>query len=156
MTDDRDCRTERALAAYQVAHENAHHADTIMWEAAAIIWSANALLMGFVIEAVSSPKLRVHVLIAVISVLGIGMTVFLLKSFRRLKENQRISWEICHRIERQLDMEFKVHSEIHENYGKDDKVRMRTLYKILSILFILSWLVFFLISAEQIAARMYE
>ena len=156
MTDDKDHRTEKALAAYQVAHENAHHADTIIWEAAAIIWSANALLMGFVIEAVSSAKLRVHVLIAVISILGIGMTVFLLKSFRRFKENQRISWVICQRIEQELGMEFKVHSEIHKNYAQDDRVRMRTLYKILSILFILSWLVFFLISAKQIVARMYE
>lgn len=148
-TDNPNHGVEKLLAAYHVAHENAHHHDVIIWEAAAIIWSANALLMGFVLEAVSSPELRVHVLIAVSSILGVGMTAFLLLSFPRMKRNQQISWEVCQNIEKKLGLEFKVHTEIHKDYTKT-KIRMRPLYYILSLLFIIAWLAFFFVSVDRI------
>ncbi|SRR5260221_12609634 len=144
-TNNRDDVTAKLLAAYQVAHENAHHHDLIIWEAAAIIWSANALLMGFVLEAVSSAEPRVHVLIAVSSIVGIGMTAFLLLCFPRMKRNQKISWEVCQKIEKELGLEFKVHTLIHEDYGQA-KIRMRPLYYVLSILFIVAWFFFLFVS----------
>jgi hypothetical protein len=157
MGDGKDIETEKILAAYHVAHENAHHHDLIIWEAAAIIWSANALLMGFVLEAVSSSKLRVHALIAASSLLGIGMTSFLLLSFRRMKRNQEISWKICQDIEKKLGMEFKVHSKIDEDYeNKGARTRMQVLYRILSTLFIIIWLAFFFVAIGRILTRIYD
>jgi len=152
-----DHTVEKLLAAYQVAHENAHHHDAIIWEAAAIIWSANALLMGFVLEALSSTRLLVQVLVAVSSLLGVAMTWFLRSSFPRMKQNQQISWDICQKIERKLEMEFKVHSSIDEDYqSKGQKTRMQDLFRKLTTVFIIVWFVFFLASIGPVLKRIYE
>jgi len=40
---------------YERAQESAFHADVIAYEVAAIVWSANVLLLGFVLEVPLTP-----------------------------------------------------------------------------------------------------
>jgi len=142
------------LNVYERAQDNAQYHNSILWEATAIIWSGNALLMGFILEAVSSTKLRVHLLIAVCSLLGIGMTVFLSFFSKKTWRVERICYENCQTIEEKLQMEFKVHSKIKKEF-EHAKIRMRDLYRILSVLFGGAWLVFLFVSLRQIC-RIYD
>jgi len=133
---------EITLAEYQAAQETAHHVDVVIWEAAAIIWSANALLLGFILEAWNSAKPSTYFLILLGAMLGLGMTRFLMLSFGRLKATQLLSFGVCQKIEKQLPMYFCLHSKIDAAYEEaHDKGRMRQRYNYVSALFLAVWFI---------------
>lgn len=109
-------RQGRVLAEYERAQDAAYHSDAIIYEVAAIIWSGNALLLGFILEAPS--HLGIQLVVAALSILGILTSVFVVRTQSLSKIGQRIAYEICRRIETDTPLTYKLHCRIDAVYPK--------------------------------------
>lgn len=67
-------RIEKLLAEYERAQEVGHHTDTIIHEVTAIVWGADTLLMGFILEV--SCESNNQLLVIVTAIIGILMSMF--------------------------------------------------------------------------------
>ena len=105
---------EKLLAEYDRAQEAAYHGDAILYEVAAIIWSGNALLLGFILEAPS--HLGIQVVVAALSILGILTSVFVMRTQSLSKIGQHIAYDVCQKIERQVPLTYKLHCRIDAEY----------------------------------------
>jgi hypothetical protein len=102
------------LNAYERAQEVAHHSDIVIWEVTALIWSANTLLLGFIIEAIKIPEAQV--LIVALSVLGGVLTFFVSKVWSLGKIGQHTAFAQCQDIEKQFPENVRLHTKIHAKY----------------------------------------
>lgn len=99
MESDRDDPPdERVLSEYTQALEVAMHTDVVIHEVAAIVWGANTLLFGFILEVPCKPENQWLVLVA--SVLGIFMSAYVPWVQWLTKKGQTIAYEVCREIER--------------------------------------------------------
>ena len=55
-----DTKDEWTRCIYESAQETARHNDAIIFEVATIVWSANTLLMGFILEVDLEPSCTCH------------------------------------------------------------------------------------------------
>ena len=104
------------LAEYERAQEAAYHADVLIYEVAAIIWSGNTLLLGFILEA--RPEFGIQFIVAVLSVLGILTSLFVTRTHTLSKIGQRVAYEICQEIEKSAAFTHKLHTRIDEIYPR--------------------------------------
>jgi len=95
--DPADLRLE-----YEKTQDSAEHNDTVMWETAAIIWGANTLLLGFVLEAIDKAVARV--LIVLTAVLGILITAMLIRMMKVYSSVVKQKYTRCKKIEESLGM----------------------------------------------------
>jgi hypothetical protein len=51
---------------YERAQEDAFHSNSVAYEVAAIVWSANILLLGFVLDVPLTPRRQSLVLVAAV------------------------------------------------------------------------------------------
>lgn len=128
--------SERLLAEYEHAQEIAHHSDTIIYEVGAIIWSGNALLLGFILEA--PREFGIQLVVVVLSVLGILTSFFVTRTQSLSKIGQHIAFGICRKIEEDIPLTYKVHTEIDAVYPKGAAQRW---IKGITAAFIVVWLV---------------
>src|SRR5437667_9284840 len=82
---------------YQCAQDSAQHHDTILWETAAIVWGANTLLLGFVLEAIDTRKARPLILLT--AILGILLTYVVMNLMKSSNVLRNQKYERCKRIE---------------------------------------------------------
>jgi hypothetical protein len=129
--------SENDLSIYERAQEAAYHTDMVMWEITAIIWGANTLLMGFILEAIDSR--RALPLIILFSVVGMVLTAFVARICAVARIAKRIGYGICQRIEKaeQFPADLRLHTKIHECYPAG--MARRWVYGV-SILFSAAWL----------------
>src|SRR5690242_12262584 len=129
-------KPEITIAEYDQALEIAQHTDVVIHEVAAIIWGANTLLLGFILEVdCGSSNQRLVILTAllgIISLLYVPWVQFL------TKKSQRVAFEICREIERGFLFRHQLHTRIHEKYLKRGG---QTAVIILSGLFVVAWLI---------------
>src|SRR5437899_2257806 len=109
-------KIEITLAEYDQALEIAQHTDVVIHEVAAIIWGANTLLLGFILEVdCGSSNQRLVVLTAalgIMSLLYVPWVQFL------TKKSQKVAFEVCREIERESQFKHRLHTRIHERYLK--------------------------------------
>jgi hypothetical protein len=101
---------------YERAEENAYHDDVLMWEVTSIVWGANTLLLGFILEAISHSEALP--LIIAVSIIGIFLTVFVFHFFLLGKIGQRSAYNLGHDIEQDFPEELRLHTRIRETYEK--------------------------------------
>jgi hypothetical protein len=114
MAEEVDQRRDIAKLVYERAEENAYHDDLLMWEVTSIVWGANTLLLGFILEAIGHAKARP--LIIAVSIIGIFLTVFVFRFFMLGKIGQRVAYNLCHDIEQEFPEDLRLHTRIRETY----------------------------------------
>jgi hypothetical protein len=123
------------LAQYEFARDNRGHADTSAWEMTSIVWGAQTLLLGFVLEAISNTDAQP--LIIGVGVLGILLCIF---NFRVMQARNRVCnamIRICLRIEIRLRMVLKPQHFLNRFYRRG--IQRRWFY-IVNTSFALAWL----------------
>lgn len=127
-------KIEFSLAEYDQALEIAQHTDVVIHEVAAIVWGANTLLLGFILEvSCDSSNQRLVVLTAflgIITLLYVPWVQFL------TKKSQKLAFQICREIESEFPLRHKLHSRIHSVYPK--KGGQYAIW-ILTGLFVVAW-----------------
>lgn len=109
-------RLEKMLAEYHVAQSVGHHTDTIIHEVTAIVWGADTLLLGFILEAGSQSR-RKWLIIGSAAV-GILMTVYVPIVLHLTKISQRIAYRTCRQIEKALHLPHRLNTKIDKKYPK--------------------------------------
>jgi hypothetical protein len=101
---------------YERAQESAFHADVITYEVAAIVWSANVLLLGFVLEVPLTSASQKPVLAA--ALVSLFFTVYVPYVMKLTKIGQGLALEICREIEEkeQLPEWLRFQTRVHKIY----------------------------------------
>ncbi len=129
---------DNQLHEYDHALEIAHHTDTIIHEVTAIVWGANTLLLGFILEVpCESDNQKLVVLSAIV---GMAMSVYVPWIYKLAKKGQRAAFQVCREIENDSSLNFKrkVHTKIGATYPKwhPGEVAMWCL----TVLFFVGWI----------------
>jgi len=109
-------KVEKMLAEYERAQDAAHHTDTVIHEITAIVWGANTLLLGFILEVNCDSGNQKLVLAA--TVLGFLMSAYVPWIVYWTKKGQRIAYAICRAIEDELPLAHRLNNQIHHEYAK--------------------------------------
>jgi hypothetical protein len=123
------------VAEYEFARDNRSSADATAWEMTAIVWGAQTLLLGFVLEALSNRD--VQVLIIFLGVLGIAMSGFNFVVMRARNKVCKAMVKICSAIEDEPGIEFKPQHQIDIVYKPK---RQTWAFGIVNALFVPMWL----------------
>jgi hypothetical protein len=137
-TESSRLQTEILLAEYGHAQDAAHHADVLIYEVAAIIWSGNTLLLGFILEA--RPEFGIQFVVAVLSILGILTSLFVTRTQSLSKIGQKIAFEICQEIEKNPAFTHKLDTKIDAVYPRG---AARAWIRAITAAFIVVWLIVF-------------
>src|SRR5438552_4158895 len=110
-----DLEIEKALREYNQALEIGHHADTLIHEVTAIVWGANTLLLGFILEVPCESKNQILVIVA--AIVGTLLTFYVPVHHHLTKIIQkRIAYPVARKIERYLSLPNKLHAQINAAY----------------------------------------
>ena len=101
---------------YERAQESAFHADVIAYEVAAIVWSANVLLLGFVLEVPLAAARQKPVFAA--ALVSLFFTAYVPYVMKLTKIGQGLAREICRDIEEKEELPewLRFHSRVHKIY----------------------------------------
>jgi Ca2+/Na+ antiporter len=129
-----DDRLQIWLAEYDHAREVAHHNDIIIYQVAAIVWAANAVLLGT--DSRIRPTLDSHLAAIAVSTLGIVLSMFVIVVFRLLKRPQHIAFKVCQQIENEIPHSHRLHQRIDRKYPKG---AAGVWFCVITILFVSIW-----------------
>lgn len=129
-------RVQILLAEYERGQEVGHHTDTIIHEVTAIVWGANTLLLGFILEVPCEANRQIPIIVA--SVIGIAMSIYVPWVHSLVKGIQRIAYNVCRTIENEVPLPHRLNSEIHTNYPSWRPGLVAVW--VLTVLFVLAWL----------------
>jgi hypothetical protein len=132
--DDRELSV--LLNEYERAQEVAQHSDAVFWEITSIIWGANTLMLGFVLEAIGNAS--AEWLIVATATLGVVLSMLVVATYYSSKVGQRIAFKVCRSIEARLPTNLKLHTQIDQAYPKQFIQRMVWL---VTIIFLLAWII---------------
>jgi hypothetical protein len=104
------------MSVYECSQEAAYHSDTVMWEVTAIIWGANTLLLGFILEALEDP--RALKIIIPISIIGMILTAFVARVCAVATVAKKAGFGICREMEKTFPERFRLHTTIDKDYPK--------------------------------------
>src|SRR6266404_8383931 len=85
--------TQKMLAEYEQAQSIGQHSDAVFHEVTAIVWGANTLLLGFILEVpCESDNQKLVVLSAIV---GMAMSVYVPWIYKLAKKGQRAAFQVC-------------------------------------------------------------
>jgi hypothetical protein len=87
---------EKVLAEYELAQEIGHHIDSVIHEITAIVWGANTLLLGFILEVKCESSNQNLVIVA--AVVGIFMSTYVIWVMRARLPVQKIAYKVCRKL----------------------------------------------------------
>lgn len=118
------------LVEYQAAQDSAHHHDNLVWTTTGIIWGAELVLIGFVVQSADDPGLKLPV--ASVCLLAVFMLIYLWIMTLQFNSVKNQKYVRCKEIESLLSLE--QHSRLHypKKWG-------RFFYSLAMILFIVTW-----------------
>lgn len=124
------------IAEYEFARDNRNHGDATEWEMTAIVWGAQTLLLGFVLEAISNRD--VQPLIVLVGVLGLVLCRFNYVVVRTRNMVCNLMNGICRDIENSTPlMRHKPQNYLNERYPP----RIQSFwFNVVNWLFVLVWL----------------
>lgn len=127
---------EKLFHEYDQALEIGHHGDTVLYEVTAIVWGANTLLLGFILEVPCESSNQRLVLLS--AIVGFFLSAYVPLVYRLIKSGQRIAFSKSAEIEADLGLKHKIHTEIRARYPKwhPGEIAMW----LLSALFLIGWL----------------
>ena len=128
-------RVEKMLTEYERALDVGHHTDTVIHEITAIVWGANTLLLGFILEVDCRSDNQKLVLVA--AVLGLLMSAYVPFVMHSTKKGQQIAYRICRDIEDEIPLGHRLNNRIHEAYPKWKPGQV--VIWVLTIFFVAAW-----------------
>lgn len=127
---------EWARCIYERAEETAYHTDFVIYEVAAIVWSANTLLLGFILEVPLVPAKQAPVVAA--AIIGLFLTIYVPFASWFMKIGQKHAYSLCREIEkRRVPPWLHLHNPIHAIYPK---AVGRISMAVISLLFVGVWM----------------
>ena len=135
LTIPNDRTPDHLLCLYEIAQENAHHHEVVMWTILSVTWGANILLLS---SALGSQQPTVGLLRTIIPIAGIVLTVFAAHTWFVFRDMKNSSYEACQEIEGRDQFPVSIH--LHRRIAKDYGSPKFTGYPIIiSVLFVLAW-----------------
>ncbi|MGC2467130.1 MAG: hypothetical protein WA517_18200 [Candidatus Acidiferrum sp.] len=121
---------------YERAQEDAFHSDSVAYEVAAIVWSANILLLGFVLEVPLTPRRQSLVLVA--AVVSAVFTAYVPYVLYLTKIGQGVAQGLCRQIEVRENLPdwLQLHNKIDLVYKKK---RGQMAVYLVTIVFLALW-----------------
>jgi len=101
---------------YERAQETIHHGDDVLYEVAAVVWSANTLLLGFILEVPLVPGRQRLVIWA--AAIGFFMTLYVPYVVRLAKKGAREAQTWTLEIEKYLPEWLRLYDRIDRIYKK--------------------------------------
>jgi 4-amino-4-deoxy-L-arabinose transferase-like glycosyltransferase len=129
---------EALLVEYQAAQDSAQHHDSLVWTTTGIIWGAGLVLIGFVIENMNDPRLKVSIIAT--SVLAILLLVYLWVMALTLGSVRNQKYARCKEIEKVF--QFEQHSKLRYPNRSG-----RIFYGVIMVVFIVSWILIIITAA---------
>lgn len=126
---------EKVLHEYDQALAIGHHTDTIIHEVTAIVWGANTLLLGFILEVPCKPKGQILVIVA--AIVGVFMSAYVPWIHHWAKKSQGVAYEVSRQIETDISLTHRLHTRISEIYPKW-KPGLKAVW-VLTGIFVLAW-----------------
>lgn len=123
---------EALLVEYQAAQDSAQHHDSLVWTTTGIIWGASLVLLGFVIQNMNDPRLKLSII--AISILTILLLVYLWLIALTFGSVRNQKYARCKEIEKVFHLE--QHSKLH--YPNQSG---RIFYGVIMAAFIVVWVV---------------
>ena len=133
--ENKKINEENLRCEYDQALEIAHHSDGIINEVAAVVWGANTLLLGFILEVPCESDNQKLVVVA--SFVGLLMSLYVPFVHILAKRGQKIAYHTCREIEKELPFKYKLHTAIHGVYPKRKPGWIAIL--VLSVVFVCAW-----------------
>ena len=107
---------DAAKLVYGRAQDIAYHTDSILWDIASIVWSANVVLLALVFQGSSGHTVPWFAL--VVSPIAMVLTLFVARVCSVARATKEVAYPMCREIEKQFPSEFRPHTKIHERYPK--------------------------------------
>ena len=108
MSKKNKVKKKHLLIEYEMAQVSAEHHDNIVWQIISVIWGGSLILLGFVIDSLNNPQLKIPII--GVGVLGILLTLFTWYHGWILTKVKRQKYDRCKQIERELG--FKQHVKL--------------------------------------------
>ncbi|HUI74515.1 MAG TPA: hypothetical protein VLX32_06190 [Candidatus Acidoferrum sp.] len=137
--------------AYVFAREERAQADTLLWEVSAIIWGGQTLLLGFVLEAIST-SCGALLLVTVVAGIGIFMASFSDRITKKRSEVCNGMIQVMIDVEDKLKMPIKPQHIITEAYGAGYQTKWS---KRLNHCFRFAWLVVTLVAGYRLLSGIF-
>jgi hypothetical protein len=135
MEESEEVNGENLRCEYDQALEIAHHSDGIINEVTAVVWGANTLLLGFILEVPCESDNQKLVVVA--AIVGFVMSLYVPLVHTLAKRGQRIAYDTCREIEKALPFKYQLHTAIHAIYPKQKPGWIAIL--VLSFVFLCAW-----------------
>ena len=148
MTPDTDERvpSPHSTEEYLAAQDSAQHHDNLIWTATGLVWTDNFVLLGFIIQSTSSGDTGLFVPLA--SFLGALLTAAAWRMVLVWNEVMNAKYRRCRELEVQLRM--NQHRAVEAIYPRGE---MKFWYGLVSVIFLVAWLVYFVYGAWSLWIR---
>jgi hypothetical protein len=128
-------REEKLFHEYEQALQIAQHADTMIYEVTAIVWGANTLLLGFILEVpCDSPNQK---LVIASSIVGLFLSLYVPMVHWLTKIGQKIAQDASEAIEADLKLAHNIHTRVRNAYPKWRPGKKAMGF--LTLMFVLAW-----------------
>jgi len=123
-------RNRALLVEYSAAQNSAQHHDSLVWTTIGLIWSAELVLLGFVIQTINNSQITSVIIMA--CVLALVLLFFLLITYFSFRNIRTQKYRRCKEIEKILNL------KQHTTLKQQEKVGLIT-FSIVMISFITTW-----------------
>ena len=97
--NDNDKIKEFLLVEYQSSQDSAQHHDNLVWTVTSIIWAANLVLFGFVLQTTTATlDLQSQIFVTALCLLGIYLTVFVQILALQFRDIKKSKYKRCNEI----------------------------------------------------------
>ena len=124
-------RNKALLVEYSAAQNSAQHHDTLVWNSIGLIWSAQLVLLGFIIQGSNdmlNPKITLFA-----CVLALVLLIYLCISYFSFRKIRNFKYQICKEIEKELSL--------HQHNSLNHKKYIGTIsFFVVTVLFGIVWL----------------
>ena len=103
------------LVEYQSSQSSAQHHDSLVWTSRGMIWSAELILLGFVIQSIDKPQLK-HSIIAT-CILALILIIYLWITSFSLRNIVNQKYDRCKEIEEELELKQHLSLKNKKNLG---------------------------------------
>jgi hypothetical protein len=125
-----DAERAMLLAEYQAAQSSAQHHDGLIWPATSIVWGANLVILGFILQNLSTLTLKPLTTLLCLLAIVLDITVWIFACQYAKIKNQK--YDRCKVIEEKIG--FRQHRDVSHPPGFQ-----RVLYAIVMLIFLFTW-----------------
>jgi len=135
---------EHLIVEYQAAQNSAQHHDVLVWSVTSVVWAANLVLLGFVVNHFGKDNPLPKVFLGWIIGLGIFLDLMGWIIARQLRAVKNFKYERCKVIEARFGL--KQHTDLKKWLKEHTwltSLKQNYMYSIMMLAFIAAWVIVF-------------